>query len=50
MPAKRPAEPIGPTTIPGEPMDPRIPSDQAPEVTQLDEDKHIEDGIEVDET
>jgi hypothetical protein len=31
-------------------MDPKIPPDQRPEVTPLDEDKEIEDGIEVDET
>ena len=48
-----------PTTIPGEPTDPKIPPEQAPEpdgrahkpkVTPLDEDKHIEEGIEVNET
>jgi hypothetical protein len=50
MPGKRPNEPIGPTTIPGQPTDPKIPPDQRPEVTPLDEDKEIEDGIEVDET
>ena len=59
MPGKRPNEPIAPTTIPGEPMDPKIPPDQAPEpdgrankpkVTPLDEDKHIEEGIEINET
>ena len=59
MPGKRPNEPIAPTTIPGEPMDPKIPPDQAPEpdgrankrkVTPLDEDKNIEEGIEVNET
>jgi hypothetical protein len=50
MPGKRPNEPIGPTTIPGEPLDPKIPPDQEPEVTPLDEDKEIEDGIEVNET
>jgi hypothetical protein len=32
MPGKRPSEPIGPTTIPGQPMDPKIPPDQAPEL------------------
>ena len=59
MPGKRPKEPIAPTTIPGEPLDPKIPPDQRPEsdgraskpkVTPLDEDKHIEEGIEVNET
>ena len=59
MPRKRSIEPIAPTTIPGEPMDPKIPPEQAPEsdgrvskpkVTPLDEDKHIEEGIEVNET
>jgi hypothetical protein len=50
MPGKRPSEPIGPTTIPGEPLDPKIPADEAPEVTPLDEDQNVEDGIEVNET
>jgi hypothetical protein len=63
MPAKRPREPIGPTNIPGESLDPKIPPDlasdtePAPEtpakivkVTPLDEDKNLEDGIEVKET
>lgn len=50
MPGKRPNEPIGPTTVPGQPTDPKIPEeDEEPEVTPLDEDKNIEDGIEVDE-
>ena len=51
MPGRRPHEPIGPTTLPGEPTDPRIPpEDESPEVTPLDEDKNIEDAIEVNET
>ena len=54
MPGKRPNEPIGPTTIPGQPLDPKIPPDQrpnkAPEVTPLDDDKNVEEGIEVKET
>ncbi len=55
MPGKRPNEPIAPTNIPGQRLDPRIPDDeqgedQEPEVTPLDEDKNIEDGIEVNET
>jgi hypothetical protein len=50
MPGKRPAEPIGPATIPDEPTDPKIPPDQEPDVTPLDEDENIEEGIEVDET
>jgi hypothetical protein len=37
MPRKRPNEPIGPTTIPGEPMDPKIPPDQRPESDESDE-------------
>ena len=54
MPGKRPNEPIGPTTIPGQPLDPKIPPDQRPEadkpkVTPLDESKKIEEGIEVKE-
>ena len=32
MARKRPREPIGPTTIPGEPLDPKIPPDERPEV------------------
>ena len=31
MPRKRPSEPIGPTTIPGQPTDPKIPPDQTGE-------------------
>jgi hypothetical protein len=31
MPGKRPSEPIAPTTIPGEPLDPKIPADQLPD-------------------
>jgi hypothetical protein len=31
MPRKRPSEPIGPTTIPGEATDPKIPPDEQPE-------------------
>ena len=31
MPRKRPSEPIAPTTIPGERLDPKIPPDQSPE-------------------
>ena len=59
MSRKRPSEPIAPPTIPGEPTDPKIPPDQVPEpdgraskpkVTPLDEDKHIKDGIVVNET
>ena len=50
MPGKRPDEPIAPATIPGKPTDPKIPPDQQPEVTPLDEDEHIDEGIEVKET
>ena len=58
MPNKRPNEPIAPATIPGEPLDPKIDDDPAFEesaedkakVTPLDEDKNIEDGIEIKET
>jgi len=39
MPHKRPNEPIAPTTIPGEPLDPKIPPDQEP---QRDEER---DGL-----
>lgn len=31
MPNKRPSEPIGPTTIPGEPLDPKIDDELDPE-------------------
>jgi hypothetical protein len=31
MPAKRPNEPIAPTTVPGERTDPKIPPDEGPE-------------------
>jgi len=37
MPRKRPREPIGPTNIPGERLDPKIPPDQMPEP-----DEHVE--------
>ena len=61
MSHKRPKEPVAPTIIPGEGIDPKIPPDEddasepdgrtrKPKVTPLDEDKHIEDGIEVNET
>ena len=60
MPGKRPNEPIGPTNVPGQRLDPKIPpekqgrdrnrdGEREPEVTPLDEGKNIEDGIEVDE-
>jgi hypothetical protein len=31
MTRKRPSEPIGPTTVPGQPTDPKIPPHQTPE-------------------
>ena len=34
MPSKRPREPIAPTTIPGEPLDPKIPSDEFEETEE----------------
>jgi hypothetical protein len=34
MARKRPNEPIAPTTIPGEPTDPKIPPEDAPESDQ----------------
>ena len=37
MNPKRPREPIAPTTIPGEPLDPKIPPEE-----REDEDNHIE--------
>jgi hypothetical protein len=39
MPRKRPQEPIGPTTIPGERLDPKIPPD---EIADADADEHVE--------
>jgi hypothetical protein len=50
MPGKRANEPIAPTNVPGQPPEPENPPDEDVEVTPLDEDKNIEDGIEVDET
>jgi len=51
MPGKRPVEPNAPAR-PGEPTDEKTPAERepAPDVTPLDEDEHIKDGIEVDET
>ena len=37
MTGKRPREPIGPTTIPGEPTDPKIRPDEAPERDEFEE-------------
>jgi hypothetical protein len=37
MPSKRPREPIAPTTIPGEPLDPKIPTDEEPELDEHEE-------------
>lgn len=34
MARKRPNEPIGPTNIPGERLDPKIPPDQRPEIDE----------------
>jgi hypothetical protein len=50
MAARSPTEPTEPTPIPGEPPIPKKPPVKEPKVTPLDEDKHIEDGIEVNET
>lgn len=47
MPRKRPPEPIAPTTIPGEPLDPKIPTEDQPE-PEPDEDR--EQGNERPET
>ncbi len=43
MPRKRPNEPIGPTTVPGQATDPKIPPDQRPE---SDEDLEREESEE----
>ena len=43
MPRKRPNEPIGPTTIPGEPLDPKIRSDQEPEPEESEETEEREE-------
>ena len=43
MPRKRPNEPIGPTTIPGERLDPKIPPAQMPDADEheeSDEERH----------
>lgn len=37
MARKRPNEPIGPTNIPGERLDPKIPADQRPELDEHEE-------------
>jgi hypothetical protein len=37
MPRKRPPEPIGPTTVPGRPLDPKIPPDQSPDADEHEE-------------
>ena len=47
MPRKRPLEPIAPATIPGEPLDPKIPPEDQPE-PEPDEDR--EQGNERPET
>jgi len=37
MPRKRPHEPIAPTNVPGENLDPKIPGNQAPEPDEHEE-------------
>jgi hypothetical protein len=44
MPSKRPNEPIAPTTIPGQPLDPKIPDEQA-----ADNDENFDDREESEE-
>jgi hypothetical protein len=46
MPGKRPNEPIGPTTVPGQRTDPKIPPDEAP---TPDEDRDTREETESDE-
>ena len=42
MPSQRPHEPIGPTTIPGEPTDPKIPPESERE--ESDEERQARDS------
>ena len=47
MPRKRPNEPIGPTNIPGERLDPKIPPDQMPDADEheeSDEERHARES------
>jgi hypothetical protein len=41
MPRKRTIEPIGPTTIPGEPLDPKIPPELEPEPKDIQEETDV---------
>ena len=47
MPRNRTVEPIGPTTIPGEPTDPKIPPDLEPPAPEI---KEPDDAEERDES
>jgi hypothetical protein len=45
MTGKRPNEPIGPTTIPGQPLDPKIPADQQePDVEESDQEQQARES------
>ena len=44
MPNKRPSEPIAPTTIPGQPLDPKIPPDQVAASGDFDDHEESEEG------
>ncbi len=41
MPGKRPNEPIAPTTIPGQPLDPKIPPEQTADNEDFDDDDEV---------
>jgi hypothetical protein len=48
MNRKRPREPIAPTTIPGEPLDPKIPPDQQPGTDEDSESEREQQARETD--
>jgi hypothetical protein len=41
MPGKRPNEPIAPTNIPGQPLDPKIPPEQQADNEDFDDDDEV---------
>jgi len=44
MPGKRPSEPIAPTTIPGQPLDPKIPDDELEAGEESDEERQARES------
>ena len=44
MSRKRPSEPIGPTTVPGQATDPKIPPDEAPERVESEEEQQARES------